>query len=112
MPIVILLVALLGLANAICWPAIWPMALENLGGYTKIASALLIMAIIGGAVVPLIYGAWAENINTSNEIQGIAQTAKSGNQMAYLILIPCYVMIVFYAFKGHQYRSWSRNTKV
>lgn len=49
-PLVILLVALLGLANALCWPAIWPMALQDLGGYTKIGSAILIMGIIGGAV--------------------------------------------------------------
>ena len=37
MPLVIILVALLGLANALCWPAIWPLALQDLGGYTKIA---------------------------------------------------------------------------
>jgi FHS family L-fucose permease-like MFS transporter len=107
LPVVVLLVAFLGLANALCWPAIWPMALEGLGGYTKIAGALLIMAIIGGAIVPLIYGAWAESMNTANELSGVAKTAKSGNQMAYLLLIPCYLMIIFYAFKGHKYRSWT-----
>lgn len=108
LPLVIILVALLGLANALCWPAIWPMALQDLGGYTKIASAILIMGIIGGAIFPLIYGALAESINFANEANGIAETAKSGNQVAYLMLLPAYMMIIFYAFIGHRYRSWSR----
>lgn len=108
LPLVILLVALIGLANALCWPAIWPMALQDLGGYTKIAGALLIMAIIGGAIFPLIYGSWADSINLAYETNGIVETAKSGNQIAYLILLPTYLMILFYAFKGHKYRSWSR----
>ncbi|MDR7212265.1 sugar MFS transporter [Flavobacterium piscis] len=106
LPLVIVLVALLGLANALCWPAIWPMALQDLGGFTKIGGAILIMGIIGGAVFPLFYGLLADNINMANEAAGIAQTAKSGNQLAYLILLPAYLMIVFFAFKGHKYRSW------
>jgi glucose/galactose transporter len=108
LPFVIILVALLGLANALCWPAIWPMALQDLGGYTKIASAILIMGIIGGAVFPLIYGALAQSINLANQANGVSATAKSGNQIAYLMLLPTYLMIIFYAQKGHKYRSWSR----
>jgi glucose/galactose transporter len=108
MPVVILFVALMGLANALCWPAIWPMALEDLGGFTKVGGAILIMGIIGGAVFPLIYGAWADNINLANEAQGIADTAKSGNQIAYLMLLPAYLMIIYFAYKGHTIRSWSR----
>lgn len=108
LPLVIILVSLMGLANALCWPAIWPMALDDLGGYTKIGGAILIMGIIGGAVFPLIYGSIVDTINISNEAQGIVKTAKSGNQMAYLILLPAYFMIIFYAFEGHKYRSWSK----
>lgn len=108
MPLVIILVALLGLANALCWPAIWPLALQDLGGYTKIAGAILVMGIIGGAVFPLLYGYLAEVINLSNEAQGITATAKSGNQLAYLMLLPAYLMILFFAIKGHKYRSWSK----
>lgn len=108
LPLVIIFVALMGLANALCWPAIWPMALQDLGGYTKIASAILIMGIIGGAIFPLIYGSLVESINLANEANSIAKTAKSGNQIAYLMLLPAYLMIIFYAFKGHKYRSWSR----
>jgi glucose/galactose transporter len=108
LPLVILLVALMGLSNALCWPAIWPMALQDLGGYTKIASAILIMGIIGGAIFPLIYGSLVESINLANEANNVTETAKSGNQLAYLMLLPTYLMIIFYAFKGHKYRSWSR----
>ena len=108
MPLVIILVALLGLANALCWPAIWPLALQDLGGYTKIAGAILVMGIIGGAIFPLVYGYLAEVINLSNEAQGLSTNAKSGNQIAYLMLLPAYIMILFFAIKGHKYRSWSR----
>ena len=107
-PLVIIFVALMGLANALCWPAIWPMALQDLGGYTKIGGAMLIMAIMGGAIFPLIYGLWADSINIANQAQGIEKTAKSGNQIAYLLMLPSYLMILFYAIKGHKYRSWSK----
>jgi MFS transporter, FHS family, L-fucose permease len=109
LPLVILLVSFLGLANALCWPAIWPMALQDLGGYTKIGGAVLIMGIIGGAVFPLLYGYLADSINISNELAGITKIAKSGNQIAYLILLPAYFMIFFFASKGHKYRNWSKN---
>ncbi len=110
MPLVVILVAFLGLANALCWPAIWPLALQNLGGYTKIGGAILIMAIIGGAIFPLLYGYIAESINLSNAAAaaGISKTAKSGNQIAYLMLAPAYLMILFFAFKGHKYTRWSQ----
>ena len=108
MPLVLILVAVFGLANALCWPAIWPLALQDLGGYTKIAGAILIMAIIGGAIFPLIYGYIAESINLANKAAGVAETAKSGNQIAYLMLLPAYLMILFFAYKGNTYRSWSK----
>ncbi|WP_243636359.1 sugar MFS transporter [Flavobacterium aquariorum] len=108
LPLVIILVALMGLSNALCWPAIWPMVLQDLGGYTKIGGAMLIMAIIGGAIFPLMYGALADSIDISNQTKILKETVKSGNQLAYLILLPSYFMILFFAIKGHKYRSWSR----
>lgn len=91
-PDTVLFVALLGLANALVWPAIWPLALAGLGKLTATGSAMLIMGIAGGAVLPLTYGYLAE---------------RSGNsQLAYWLLLPCYVFILFYAFKGHKLRSW------
>ncbi|WP_432711664.1 sugar MFS transporter [Pedobacter sp.] len=80
-------VALLGLANALVWPAIWPMALAGLGRFTKIASSLLIMGIAGGAIVPLGYGLLADLLNPTH---------------AYFILVPSYLIILYYAFIGHK----------
>ena len=84
--------ALLGFANALVWPAVWPLALDGLGRLTASASALLIMGIAGGALLPLLYGALVEG--------GI------GHQGAYGILLPCYSVILFYALIGHRLKSW------
>lgn len=108
LPLVIILVALMGLSNALCWPAIWPLALQNLGGYTKIGGAMLIMAIIGGAIFPLLYGLLAESIDLSNQATQTLTSVKTGNQIAYLLLLPAYLMIFFFAHKGHKCTSWSR----
>lgn len=86
--------ALLGLANALVWPAIWPLALQGLGKYTSTGSALLIMGISGGAILPLAYGYFSE--------------ASSSSQGAYWVMIPCYLFILFYALKGHKMTSWTK----
>jgi len=92
LPNSIMLVALLGLANALVWPTIWPLALNNLGIYTAKASALLIMAIAGGAILPLLFGKIAQ--------------MNGDFQQAYLVLIPSYIFILFYAIKGHKLKNW------
>ena len=83
--------ALLGFANAMVWPALWPLALEGLGKFTKIGSAILIMGIAGGAILPPLYG--------------ILSNAGSP-QTSYIILLPCYLFIFYYAVKGHKKRNW------
>jgi glucose/galactose transporter len=81
--------AFLGFFHAVMWPAIWPMAIKGLGKWTKTGSALLIMGIAGGAVIPFLYSRWAD--------------AMGGNlQRAFLIMIPCYLYILFFALKGHK----------
>lgn len=83
-------VALLGLANALMWPAIWPLAIDGLGRHIKTGSALLVMGIAGGAVIPLIYGS----------LKGIPQI---GNKLAYFYcMLPCYLYILYYAVRGHK----------
>jgi len=100
----VLFVAALGIANALVWPAIWPLALTGLGKFTKTASALLIMAISGGAIIPLLYGALVDGkkeelIATGiNEGSALAEAASFG----YWILLPCYLVILYYAFWGHK----------
>lgn len=80
-------IALLGLANALMWPAIFPLAIAGLGKFTKTGSALLIMGIAGGAVLPLIYGKLSET---------------TGTQQGYWLMVPCYLFILYYAVKGHK----------
>ena len=89
----VLCVALLGFANAIMWPAIWPLAIDGLGKFTKIGSALLIMAIAGGALLPLVYGA-------------LADITSIGSTYAYLILVPCYLFIYYYSVRGYKIKQW------
>lgn len=84
-------VALLGLANALVWPAIWPLAIHDLGKFIKTGSAVLIMAIAGGALLPLGWGWFADRWTS---------------QQAYWILIPCYVIILLYASWWYKIRSW------
>ncbi|RDB03318.1 sugar MFS transporter [Runella aurantiaca] len=88
----VLFIAFLGFANALVWPAMWPLALDGLGKFTKIGSALLIMGISGGAVLPLIYGNIADSIHST--------------QQAYWVMMPLYLFILYYAFIGYKKRSW------
>ena len=89
--LVVFFISLLGLANAIMWPAIWPLAIEGLGKFTKIGSALLIMGIAGGALLPLAYGRLADLFSPVS---------------AYWITVPCYAYILYYAVRGHKIRAW------
>jgi glucose/galactose transporter len=83
----VLFIALLGMANSLIWPSVWPLAIEGLGRFTRIGSSLLIMGNLGGALVPLLYGRLADKFDP---------------QLAYLIVIPCYFFILYYATIGHK----------
>ena len=100
----VLFVAALGVANALVWPAIWPLALTGLGKFTKTASALLIMAISGGAILPPLYGALVDSKKEELLTSGIDQTSAMAEAASYgyWILLPCYIFILFYAFSGHK----------
>ena len=87
----VVFIALLGLANAVMWPAHWPMAIRGLGKLTGIGSSWLVMAISGGAIIPLAYGLLSDAFNT---------------QQAYWILVPSYLFILYYSFLGHKKNSW------
>ncbi len=80
-------IAMLGLANALMWPAIFPLAIDGLGRFTKNASGLLIMAISGGAVLPLIYGKLSE---------------AWGPREGYIMMVPCYIFILYFAISGYK----------
>ena len=83
---------LLGLSNSLMWSAIWPLALDGLGRFTKMGGSILIMGLCGSAIVPLIYGYFADAFNA---------------HIAYWVLMPCYLYLLYYAFYGYKVRYWS-----
>ena len=84
-------IAILGFANALVWPAIWPLAIHNLGKFIKTGSAMLIMAILGGALLPLLWGKLSDLY---------------GSQLAYLVLLPSYILFIYYSIWGYKKKSW------
>ena len=85
----VLFIGLLGFANAMMWPSIWPLAIADLGKFTKAGSALLVMGIAGGAIIPVIYGSLVDVM---------------GNREAYMIMLPLYLYIFYFAVKGNKLR--------
>lgn len=86
------IIVALGLPNALVYTNIWPLAIKGLGGFTKRGSALLVMGLAGNAVTPLIYGALADAWDVHN---------------AYIVLLPCYLYLVFFALHGHRVKRWT-----
>jgi len=81
-------VALLGFANAMMWPAIFPLAIRGLGRFTETGSALLVMGIAGGAIIPQAFAVLKQFLDF---------------QLVFLLLmVPCYLYILFYASIGHR----------
>ncbi|MEO5996368.1 MAG: glucose/galactose MFS transporter [Chitinophagaceae bacterium] len=87
----IYLVTILGLANSLLWPAIFPLALNELGKFTKTGSALLVMGIAGGAILPLLFGYVAD---------------VASYQLAYLVCLPAYLFILYFAVRGNKIRTY------
>jgi len=84
-------VVLLGLANSLVWAGLWPLALDGLGRFTKLGASVMIMGLCGNAILPPLYGHFADVYNA---------------RAAYWVLFPCYLYLVFYAFAGHKIRNW------
>src|SRR5690606_12513801 len=84
-------VVLLGLANSLVWAGIWPLALDGLGRFTKLGASILIMGLCGNALLPLVYGHFADLYDV---------------RTAYWVLLPCYLYLIYYAVYGHKVRRW------
>ncbi|EGI73365.1 sugar MFS transporter [Pseudoalteromonas sp. B28] len=78
-------ILLVGLFNSIMFPTIFSLALNGLGKHTAQGSGILCLAIVGGAIVPLLQGALADSV---------------GVQLSYVLPILCYIFIVFYGLRG------------
>lgn len=86
-PLSVWSIALMGLGNALLWPAIWPLSLTGLGKLTSKGSALLVMGAVGGAVVPLLYGALSDAFDP---------------QFGYWVLLPFYLFILYFSVAGYK----------
>ena len=81
-------VAALGFANAMMWPAIFPLAINGLGRHTEAGSAWMIMGIAGGAILPQAFAHLKLHIDF---------------QLAFvLLMVPCYLYILFYGLRGYR----------
>lgn len=88
----------IGFANSIMWGAIWPLAIVDLGKFTKTGASLLVMGIVGGAVIPLLFGYLIDLFKTS-EVSSIVDY-----QYAYWIFIPAYLFILYFGAYGYKIR--------
>jgi len=91
------LIVLLGFANSMIWAGIWALAMDRLGSFVKTGASLLVMGLCGNAILPLIYGYLAD---------------RTGLQSAYIVLLPCYAYLIFYAFHAYRLKSWKRRIKI
>ena len=89
----------IGFANSIMWGAIWPLAIADLGKFTKTGSSLLVMGIVGGAFLPLIFGFLLDLFKTT-EVSTAADY-----QHAYIVFIPAYLFILYFATIGYKIRK-------
>lgn len=89
----VIFVGLLGLANSLMWPAIFPLGIKDLGKFTKTGSAIMVMGIAGGAIWPLIYGYLIDYVHMHFQLAFFAS------------VLPCYLYIWFFAAYGHKIRS-------
>lgn len=83
-------IAFMALGCSLMWPALWPLAMTDLGKFTKAGSSLMVIAIVGGAVIPTAYGFMKDAI---------------GAQDAYWVCVPCFLYILYYGLKGHKIRT-------
>lgn len=83
-------IAFMALGCSLMWPALWPLAMTDLGKFTKAGSSLMVIAIVGGALIPTVYGFMKDAV---------------GAQAAYWICVPCFLYILYYGLKGHKIRT-------
>jgi glucose/galactose transporter len=91
------LLAALGFPNSLIYAGIWPLAIKGLGKFTKIGSSIMVMGLCGNAITPIIYGHLTDSFNA---------------RFGYIILIPCYLYLVFFALSGHKIKNWGKVSQI
>lgn len=100
----VLFIALLGFANSLLFPAIFPLAINGLGRFTKLGSGIVVMAFVGGAILPLIYGVMVDSGTQQAIANGVAEgpAHASAARSSYWFMIPCYLYILYYGISGYK----------
>jgi len=84
----------MGFGAALLWGTIWGLAVRDLGRFTKIGAALLLMSVVGGGLFPLLFG-------------HLIDLYPSRPQTSVLVLVPCYLFLIYYALKGYKIKHWA-----
>jgi MFS transporter, FHS family, L-fucose permease len=91
--VAVVCVMFMGFGAAMLWGTIWGLSLKQLGKHTKTGSAMLLMSVIGGGIFPVLFG-------------GLIDRNPLNPQTAILLLIPCYLVLLFFASYGYRIQSW------
>lgn len=86
----IICITVVSLGCSLMYPSLWPLAIVDLGRFTKTGSSLLVTSIVGGAVIPTCFGFLKDSV---------------GNQAAYWLCLPSFLFILFYACYGCKIRT-------
>ncbi len=76
-----------GLFNSVMWPCIFPLSVQGLGRFTSQGSGILVTMVVGGAIIPEIQGFLADSF---------------GYQRSFVIVLLCYLYILYFALRGHR----------
>lgn len=87
----------MGVCNALIYAGIWPLAIHDLGRHTNLGSSLMVMALCGNAFMPVVYGLIADS---------------HGLRTGYVVLLPCFIYLIFYAFYGYKLNHWNELWKL
>ena len=85
---------LMGIPNSVVYAGIWPLAIHDLGKWTNLGSAIMVMALCGSAIFPLVYAALAD--------------ASGSLQFAYWLLVPAALYMIYYAYAGYRINNWRK----
>lgn len=88
---------LMGFGAAWLWGTIWGLAIRDLGKHTKMGAALLLMSVVGGGIFPVLFGSLIDN----NDYK----------QTSILLLIPCFLFLLFYAVWGYRITTWKKHSQ-
>jgi fucose permease len=94
----------MGYSNALIYTGIWPLAIRDLGRFTNLGSSFLVMGLCGSAILPLIFS-YVVDLNSSHPLF-------DAYKVAYWVLVPCFLYLIFFATVGHKIEYWGKTKTV